>query len=228
MAVQKPLAQRVVVNLRKKWLQVFLSVVVLAGWVQLMPRLLGPKKLAQGEKQKTDEFKFLHCERCNLEIPFNEQLNGRPCTKCVAPNTGYFVPTKNSIKSGSGDASPWIKYNYGLILTSISYLGLLYYILSRPVEPPRSNVFVSKCLHCGEYLKYGPDGHSRYVECPKCVQLLKLPDEDEALTADDHNEDRVDKLLTKLETELGMTALPGDAGAGPPSAKPAGPTSRGV
>ena len=211
MATKKPLAQRVVINLQQKWLQVFLSFVLVVAWVQLMPRLLGPKKLAPGEKQKTDQFKFMHCTECNLEIPFNEELNNRPCTKCRPPKVGFFSATKNSVKSGSGDASPWVYYNYGLILTSISYLGLLYYILSRPIAAPRSNVFVSKCLHCGEYLKYGPDGHDKYVECPKCLNLLKLPDEDEALTAEDHNEDRVDKLILNMETELGMAALPPDA-----------------
>src|SRR5262245_10247291 len=105
MSNPKPWYRRGLKNLRKRGVQGVL--VVMAGGlaVAVTFRVLVPRPAVGTKDKEAAGYKFLHCNQCLMEMSFNPELDGRRCTRCQPPKTGFLVATKDSIRAG-GDASP--------------------------------------------------------------------------------------------------------------------------
>ncbi|QEL18382.1 hypothetical protein [Limnoglobus roseus] len=215
MPKQKSFGQRVLANLKKKVVQLLLATALLGGIVWGSARLLGPKTLDRvdtaGQARAKEEYKYLICNSCKLEVLYTAELDNHTCPKCQPPKVGYLMPSKTSIKSG-GDGNPWRRYNVAVAIEAVLYLALIYYLLSRPVDETPTE-FVLTCLHCGLSLQYKPDGFDQYAICPGCEQVIKLPDEDEAMTREDQEHVREMTILTAMELDLRKSGTIVDADA---------------
>lgn len=200
MPAPQTFGQRVLANLKKRWVQVFLSLLVFCASTYVAQRYLGPKDGAKAAAKDPKEFKYLYCSECHFEISYNPEQENKVCPKCKPPKVGYLTAARESIKKG-GDGNPWRRYNVAVAVEAVAWLAVVYFLLSRPVEAAPT-AFVVNCLHCGLELRYTPDGFDRYALCPGCEQVVKLPDADEAMTPDDRNEVKETALLTAIEQDL--------------------------
>src|SRR5262245_14543392 len=94
---------------RRRWLQVC---IVLVAWllvIALSVRQYRPKEPPKAGTADTTQYKYLHCDQCLMELPYNKELDGKRCPKCQPPKTGFYVPAEHSVKSGLGAMSPWSK-----------------------------------------------------------------------------------------------------------------------
>lgn len=199
MPAPQTFGQRVLANLKKRWIQVFLSLLALCGAVYAAQRVLGPKEAKAGPKDAA-VYKYLTCSECKFEMSYNPEQENKTCPKCKPPTVGYLTAAKESIKKG-GDGSPWRRYNIAVAVAAVVWLAVVYLLLSRPVAAAPTE-FVVNCLHCGLALRYKPDGCDQYALCPGCEQVVKLPDADEAMTQDDQNDAKETALLTAIEQDL--------------------------
>lgn len=200
MAAPKSFGQRVLANLKKRWTQVFLCVLAFCVGLLVTQRVLGPKAEAKNAPKDPNVYKFLRCSECKLEMPYNPEQADRNCPKCRPPKVGFLTPAKESVKTG-GDRNPWQRYNIAVIVEGVLLLAAVYYFLSRPVEAVPTE-FVLTCPHCGTGLQYTPAGFDQYALCGGCEQVIKLPDEDEAMTREDQQLVKENNLLTVMEADL--------------------------
>lgn len=207
-ARKKPLGRRIVANFGKKWVQVIISILALAlvivGARQL---LVKPPPKSDTEKAKAAaEFKFMHCDKCMREMPYNKDLEGKPayggCKCAKREEGGYWVGTKESVVGGGGDPSERWFYT-AVLVASVLWLGVLWFLLARKDDTP--DRFFIRCLHCREMLRYTSDGFDKLVACPTCEQPIRLPDEDEAMSDEDHQDEVTDTTLGEYEAKLRAT-----------------------
>ncbi len=199
MATQKSFGKRVLANLKTKTGQLLLCMALFGGVVWVSAKLLGPKD-APKVGQATDEYKYLVCNECKLEVLYNREMDRHTCPKCQPPKVGYLMPSKTSVKSG-GDGNPWRRYNIAVGVEFIVFLMVIVYLLSRPVADVPTD-YILNCLHCGLALRYQPDGFDQYALCPGCDQVIKLPDEEEAMTQEDQEDVKEANILTTMEADL--------------------------
>lgn len=173
--------------LRKRWVQVCLLVLVWGFAVALSWSSLAPKK----EKRNAADYKFLHCEQCKTEMPFNLDLDGKRCPKCQPPKTGFLVPTVESIKTGS-ELTPWRWLYLAVFVECVCLLGGVVYLLYLPVADPKSVYYVLPCPHCGQRLRYRGVSLGQLGSCARCKRMIRFPEEEEALP---------EAELVKLEEE---------------------------
>lgn len=200
MAVQKSFGQRVLANLMKRWLQVFIAFVAFAIASYVTQRVLGPKEIAKNAVKDPKVYKYLCCSECRFEIPYNTDQENIICPKCKPPKVGYFKAAKESIKNG-GDRNPWRMYNIGIAVEATTLLALIYLILSRPIKADPT-FYVVNCIHCGLLLKYQPDGVDRFAICAGCDEIIKLPDADEVMTTEDQEQVKESSVILAMESSL--------------------------
>jgi Zn finger protein HypA/HybF involved in hydrogenase expression len=179
---------------RKRWVQVRITVVAGVLVAGVCARLFAPR-----ERQKSDKagYKYLHCDQCRMEMTYNPELEGRRCPKCQPPKTGYLQPTESSIKSGSGDPSPWKWVYIASAVDALATLGVVVYL---PVPDPTATFFVCNCPHCNQRMRFRQVSLGGLGMCPKCKRPVRFPDEDDAvLEADDLR--RQDEQLAAAEAE---------------------------
>ncbi len=201
MAKKKPLGKRIAGNLGKKWIQVILSMVLFAGALALSHRYLVKQKATTEAQKKKDEaeFQFMHCDKCLKEMPYNKELANRPAMacKCKQGDAGFWEPTKESV---AGGASPKAYFYTAILVLSLLWLAGLYYLLARKDAKP--DFYYLKCLHCRDMLRYTANGFGSLVVCPSCALYLRLPDEEEALTMEDHEDDHTETVLSHFQARL--------------------------
>src|SRR5580704_4303503 len=78
---------------RKRWVQLVI-VLFIALLVMLVSFfLLKPKSVPKGD---TSQFKFIRCDVCKLEMPYQAETANKRCPKCQPPNTGFMLPAVDS------------------------------------------------------------------------------------------------------------------------------------
>jgi DNA-directed RNA polymerase subunit M/transcription elongation factor TFIIS len=202
---RKPMGKRILANLRLKWAQVVISVLVLVLAVFGSYKLMVKKKpQTAAEKAKEEaEFKFMHCEKCNKEMGFNKELVGKPVASCSCKPgfAGVWVPTKGSIKDGGDDPLRWF-YTAALV-ESLVWMGVVYVLLARADVTP--DFYFVRCVHCGEMLRYTAQGFDLLVACPNCENPIRLPAEEEAMSKTDHEDESTEHIIGQYESHLRMT-----------------------
>ena len=183
MKPKKNWVRHVKLAIRKRWVQLCLVLVawLLAGAVTV--GLLAPKPIEKTDKD-TGRFQFLHCDQCRMELPYNAELDGKRCPKCLPPKTGFFVPTERSIKS-VWNPSPWRWVYTGLILESLTALAGVVYLLYLPVPDPLTTFYVVNCPHCGQRLRYRHVSLGGLGSCSRCKRMIRFPDEENAVLETD-------------------------------------------
>lgn len=200
MAATKSFGQRLLLNLGKRWIQVFIAFVAFAAVLYISQRVLGPKIVAKNVVKDPKVFKYLFCQECKFEIPYIPEQEDKTCPRCRPPKVGYLKATKESIKKG-GDGNPWRFYNIAVMVEFTIMLAVLYYLLSRPIEADPT-FYVINCIHCGLLLKYQPDGVDRFALCAGCDEIIKLPDEDEVMTTEDQEHVKESSVILAIESSL--------------------------
>ena len=164
---------------RKRWVQVGIIVLIwiLAGLMTVS--VLGPKPVKDKSK-----YKFLHCDVCGTEMPYNPDLDSKKCPKCPPPNTGWYRPTVESIKTGY-QLDPWNKVYVALFVEVLVMLTAVVYLLYLPVANPANTYFILACPYCSQRLRYRGVSHGGMGSCSKCKRMFRFPDEEEAVTEEE-------------------------------------------
>jgi endogenous inhibitor of DNA gyrase (YacG/DUF329 family) len=203
MASRTPLGKRILKNLGKKWLQVIFSVVVLGIALSLSHRLLVKKATTEAAKKKEEaSFKFMHCDKCSKEMPYNKDLANKPAMacKCKQGDAGYWTATAESVANGQ---SPLRFFYTAILVESLVWLISLYYLLARKDSAPQ--FYFHKCLHCRDMLRYTKAGFDLLVVCPSCGLYIRLPTDEEALTVNDHNDEHTELVMKHFALKLKET-----------------------
>lgn len=207
MASRRPLGRRILGNFRRKWVQVVISALAFALVLLASHKVLvKPKPVTAEEKKKEEaEFKYMHCDKCGMELTYNKELAGQLAVgcKCQPGDGGFWVATKESLKGG-GDEDPSIRWFYtAMLIESVLWLAVLWFLLARKDLAP--DYYFVRCLHCREMLRYTAAGFDLLIACPTCEQPLRLPDEDEAMTEEDHQDETTEHTLGTYEHRLRAT-----------------------
>jgi len=182
-AAKKPWHQRAWKSLRKRWVQVFVVVssgVLLAGiaYLLLAPKTSDAAKLAADKK--AGKYKYLSCDKCNMELPYNPELDGKKCSKCKPPKTGFYTPTVASRKDGGGP-DPWKWFILAVAFDGLAVAGTVVYLSSLPVLDPSAVFYVFNCPHCAQRLRFRQLALGGIGQCSRCKRPLRFPDEDHAV-----------------------------------------------
>lgn len=179
--------RRVLAAFRRRWVQVGLVVVTGGLAIGATSLALAPKDRKKpgtaGADKDQAQFKFMHCDNCRLEIPYNPEQEGRRCPKCQPPKTGFFVATRKSIKEG-GEPNPWRWYNVAVGFESVAVLGAVVYLLYLPVRDPSSVWYIFDCPHCSQKLRFRAVSLGGAGMCSRCKRMVRFPDEGEAVRED--------------------------------------------
>ena len=177
----RPWHQKAIRSFRKRWVQVCAILLGCVFALVITNRVLAPKEIPGKAKDKS-RYKFLHCNICKLEIGYSEMLDGKQCMKCIAPKpVGYFVATENSIKSGSGDGSPWVWFYLAASIEVFGSVGWIVYLLYLPVPDPTTTFYIYSCPNCNHRMRFRRTSLGHLGACSKCKRPFRFPDEDEAV-----------------------------------------------
>lgn len=202
MPSRKPLGRRILSNLGRKWVQVTISflvfVLTLLGSYRLLVK--APPVTDAEKKKQLEEFKFMHCDKCMKELPFNKELVDKPAKGCSCKpgDGGFWVGTKESVKSGGDWQYQW--FATAALVEGVLWMAVLWFLLARKDDTP--DYFYVRCLHCRAILQFTPAEFDSLIECPNCEQPVRLPDEDEAMTSEDYQELHTDATLSQYESRL--------------------------
>jgi hypothetical protein len=143
----------------------------------------GPKTPEKGAAKDDKKYKYVHCDNCKMELPYNADMVEKRCPKCLPPNKeGYFVPTEVSIKSRLGQVNPWTRIYVALFIETVAMLAVITYLMYRPVPDPASMYFIVSCPYCNQRLRYRAVSHSGQGACSRCKRILRFPDEEDAVS----------------------------------------------
>lgn len=155
-----------------------LAVGLSVQYFQPKPPATKDGKQAKDAKQES-KYKFLHCDQCKMEIPYSEKLDGSKCPKCVPPKPGFFVPTEKS--ASAGVQSKWAKVYVAVFVETVIMLGVVTYLLYRPVPDPTTLYFMIACPYCNQRLRYRAVSHGGIGSCSRCKRMLRFPEEEDAV-----------------------------------------------
>lgn len=179
---RKPFVRRVQQALRKRWVQVcnIALVWLLAGLVT--PAFLGPKAIT---KSATVEYKFMHCDACKFELPYNKDIAFKRCAKCRPPTVGFMTPTEDSVKGSKAMLSPWGKVYAAWFVETVIMLAAVVYVLYLPVADLTKVFYVLVCPHCAQRLRYRAVSLGGIGSCSRCKRMIRFPEEDDAVLEED-------------------------------------------
>jgi hypothetical protein len=169
---------------RARWLW---ALIVIVSWLlvaALTVTKLGPKP-ATAKDIAGGRYKFLYCDKCGTEMGYDKNLDGKPCPKCTNPKSrGFFMPQEYSIKE-QGKMDPWMKVYVITFAETVIMLGILVYLMYRPVVDPATLYYVVSCPHCQQRLRYRSVSHGGLGSCSRCKRMLRFPDEEDAVNEED-------------------------------------------
>ncbi len=170
---------------------------------------VAPKSPEKGKDKDTSGLKFLHCDQCKMELPYNKEMDGKRCPKCQPPKTGFYVATEHSIKGGgSGGLDPWRYVYVSILIETIVMLGVSVRVLSKPIFDPKQAYYILPCPHCNQRLRYRGVSLGSLGSCSRCKRMLRFPEEEEAMLEVD-----VQKLEAEVAQMLAEQALAAEEAA---------------
>ncbi len=187
---------------RKRWVQVCLLGMIWLFTVLLTVAYMAPNSPAKGAAKDTSGFRFLHCDVCKMELPYNKEMDGKRCPKCVPPKTGFFFPTEQSIRTGSGSLSPWRYVFVAVCIESVVLLGITVRVLSAPIFDPKAAYYILPCPHCNQRLRYRGVSLGSLGSCSRCKRVLRFPAEEEAMLEADVQ--KLEEEVAKIMSEQAM------------------------
>jgi hypothetical protein len=168
-------------NLRNRWVQVGITLFATGLVIGMTAALLRPKPLKPGAAVDPNVYKFIHCDNCLMELPYNKDLDGHRCPKCLPPKVGFFVATKRSVKDGA-ELSKWRWFNLAAAFEGVAALGVIVFLAYLPTPDPTSIFYLCNCPHCGQRMRFRQVSLGGAGMCPRCRRVVKFPEEDEAVT----------------------------------------------
>jgi uncharacterized paraquat-inducible protein A len=170
---------------RKRWVWACLILLVWLILIGVTVNRYAPKPRVKGPGEDVQKYKFMHCDQCMMEMPYNPALDGTRCPKCQPPKTGFFMPTETSAKTGAASMSPWMKVYVGWLVETVLMLAGLTYVLYRPLDDPTKQFFVVSCPTCNQRLRYRAVSHGGLGSCSRCKRMLRFPSEDDAVSEEE-------------------------------------------
>jgi DNA-directed RNA polymerase subunit RPC12/RpoP len=123
-----------------------------------------------------EDYKFMHCERCGTEFPYNkDQTTEMQCPRC-APKLSVMVPTKESVKT-AGTHNPYTRMFmmiYGELV--VIMIAVLYVTRRRSGEEDVDYLFM-RCRNCQQKLRYREQQVGQFGKCPRCKRPIIFPAE---------------------------------------------------
>jgi hypothetical protein len=125
------------------------------------------------EEGASEEYKFMHCNKCGKEMPYNATLAGLRCPTCPPLRGGTLVPTTRSMAQGGGN--PWRGVNIALSFETVGLLGVLVFILYHPPKQRRDEFWRTRCPKCRRKLKFPAERGGTEGRCPGCKHVFIYP-----------------------------------------------------
>jgi hypothetical protein len=175
---KKTWVRHVKLAIQKRWVQLCIVLLLWLFAMLLTTLILKPKTIA---KEDTSQFKFVRCDVCKMELPYQPEIANKRCPKCAPPKTGFLIPTTSSLKSGSGGLDPWRWVYSGLFVETIGFLAGIVYLLYLPVSDPTKIYYVLPCPYCAQKLRYRAVSLGQIGSCSRCKRMIRFPEEEEAV-----------------------------------------------
>jgi hypothetical protein len=122
----------------------------------------------------SQKYKFMHCDRCGMEMAYNPKLAGGHCVTCkVEPGT--LIPTERSLSQG-GLRDPWKPFNIAVSFECVFLLWAVVWLLHHPPKPKEREYLYTNCAKCKLKMRYFPTSIGHQAMCPRCKRVLTLPD----------------------------------------------------
>jgi hypothetical protein len=151
----------------RRWLLVIGVSLLVMGTTYL---LLHPPHIDPG----SHKYKFMHCDRCGIEMAYNSKLAGGHCLTCkVEPGT--LVPTERSLNEG-GARDPWKLFSVAFSFECVFLLWAVVWLLHHPPKPKEREYLFTICTKCKLKMRYFPASIGHQAMCPRCKRALTLPD----------------------------------------------------
>jgi uncharacterized paraquat-inducible protein A len=118
-------------------------------------------------------FRFMHCPHCGLEVPYNANTAGRPCPRC-GPDF-VLEPTTEAVAVTGGPPNPFARM-LGPILLELNVLMVAVWCVTRPSRPgaARLDYRHMRCSRCKKKLRYLTHKAGNKAQCPRCKHSLVL------------------------------------------------------
>src|SRR5262249_37769097 len=113
-------------SLMRRWLLLIGISLLIMGTTYV---LLHPPRIDAG----SHKYKFMHCDRCGVEMAYSENLAGAHCLRCKVER-GKLTPTERSLNEG-GSRDPWRAFNIALSFECVFLLWAVVWLLHHPPKP---------------------------------------------------------------------------------------------
>ena len=144
--------------------------------------------LVPSNSKRYADYKFMHCEQCKAEVPFDPITVKGPCLRCPTKD-GTLRGTVDSIRSKAGaeaaaKANPWKWFNIAMIFESVLFLGAarLRFKTSAASIKRRERLLELSPLQVA-LLRFRESLLGKGGQCPRCKRLFRFPE-----TADQHEQ----------------------------------------
>lgn len=174
---KKSWVRHVKLAIRKRWVQLCIVSILWLFIMLLTTLILKPKTVA---KEDTSQFKFIRCDVCKMEMPYNPELANKRCPKCLPPKTGFMLPATQSLKVGAF-SDPWRWVYSGLFVETLGFLAGIVYLLYLPLTDPTKIYYVLPCPHCAQKLRYRAVSLGGIGSCSRCKRMIRFPEEEDAV-----------------------------------------------
>jgi DNA-directed RNA polymerase subunit RPC12/RpoP len=130
---------------------------------------------------KKEDRHFMHCWKCNKEMPYIPDRFEKPCPQCEY--AGGMVATKESLaKTGPPPSLYAAMFIPVVIEANLLLAALLGYAIWKRKKRGEEEYLYTECGHCTQRLRYRAEKIGAGGQCPRCKYSLIFP-------ARDHDEE---------------------------------------
>ena len=156
-------------RLVRKHIRVLLVTVVFAAVLVGTWFLMGPIE---------KNLKFMHCERCKNEWPYDHVKVLQKCPRCAPKHVEKMVATMKPLKENPG--TPMSRFLLFGAFEAVLFLISLYFAIRPPGGKIMENVLYCNCPHCKWRLRFKESSVGKGGVCPRCKRMFRFPELQEA------------------------------------------------
>lgn len=124
------------------------------------------------KKSAKQRYAYMHCSRCEDEVPFTAAGDGKTCERC---GKGTYTPTATSIKKGAGSerrGTGKIALLAMLALLVLQGWAYLYVVRARAhrkaIEVEEKRTLINACPYCGRKVQFPIARLGTGIICAQC------------------------------------------------------------
>ncbi len=118
---------------------------------------------------------FVHCNKCDREMPYLPERLEKPCMQCGATDTMF--ATKESLKKSGAPPNPYTPMGVALLAeANILLAAVLFYFHYRNKWIKEEEFLYADCDRCRQRLKYRADKVGEFGQCRRCKHRFVFPE----------------------------------------------------